>query len=247
MNVLIGASLIVAVFATSVLSGMFGMAGGLIMLWVLLIVLPIGTAIAVHGVIQIVSNASRVFYSYRHVNLRVMSLIMVGVVIAAVLFFWLRYQPNLSVIMLVIGCISLLVWLPPRWLALDATRPSQAILCGLTSGSLTIGVGVSGTVVDMFFIRTGMERRSMVATKAAVQVVTHTIKVIFYWQTTLVLSGSEWLAVLVAAPFTIVGTRTGNRLLAHMNDTSFRFWAKLIISAIGVSFIVRGLLEVLPF
>lgn len=245
MIVLIGAALVGVVFITSVLSGIFGMAGGLIMLWVLLMVLPIGTAIAVHGVIQIVSNASRVFYSYRYVDLRVMSLVMVGVVIAAALFYWLRYEPNLAMVMLIIGCISMLVWLPPHWLALDATRPSQAIMCGLVSGSLTIGVGVSGTVVDMFFIRTGMERRKMIATKAAVQVFTHTIKVAFYWQTTLVLTGSEWLAILIAAPFTILGTRTGSRILARMNDTSFRFWAKIIISAIGVTFISRGVLELI--
>ena len=39
------------VFSTSVLSGVFGMAGGLILLGFLLAWLPAATAIAVHGVI----------------------------------------------------------------------------------------------------------------------------------------------------------------------------------------------------
>lgn len=243
MAVVIGVALIAVVFITSLLSGIFGMAGGLILLWVLLLILPIGTAIAIHGIIQIVSNLSRIFYSYKYVDLRVMGLVWIGVICAAMIFFWLRYEPNLTMVMMVIGCISLLVWLPPHWLVLDASRPSQAILCGIISGSLTIGVGVSGTLVDMFFMRTGMERRTMVATKAAVQAFTHAIKVAFYWQTTFVLTGSEWLAVLIAAPFTILGSGTGSYILARMNDKSFRFWAKIIISAIGVTFIARGLFE----
>ena len=50
MTLSVGAALLVAVFFTSMLSGIFGMAGGLVLLGVLLFMLPVGTAIAVQGV-----------------------------------------------------------------------------------------------------------------------------------------------------------------------------------------------------
>ena len=242
MIALIGAALIGVVFLTSLLSGIFGMAGGLILLWTLLIVLPVATAIAVHGVIQIVSNISRATYARAHIDWRIMALITSGVLFAAALFYWLRYEPSLSVMMLVVGIMPLLIWIPSSWLSLDASRPHQAVLCGLISGCLTIGVGVAGPIVDMFFFRTDVDRRKIVATKAAVQVLTHTIKVLFYWNSALVLTSSEWLAVLVAAPFTIAGTMSGNRILARMTNANYRFWTRLIITAIGGVFLVRGLL-----
>ena len=242
MAILVGSALIVLVFLTSLLSGIFGMAGGLILLWILLLFLPVGTAIAVHGVIQIVSNFSRAWISRFHIDLAITLRIMAGVLIAAALFFWLRYTPEPGLVMLVVGVVPLLLWVPPTWLQLDASHPVQAVLCGLISGSLTVGVGVSGPMVDMFFIRTPVDRRRIVATKAAVQVLSHAVKVLFYWDSAFALSGVEWVTVLVAAPFTVAGTLTGARILTRMSDARFRMLARLLITAIGVSFLVRGVI-----
>src|SRR5690606_15582298 len=63
LAVLIFIGMAVTVFLTSLLSGIFGMAGGLILLWVLLFLFPVGPAIAIHGVIQAVANGSRAWFS----------------------------------------------------------------------------------------------------------------------------------------------------------------------------------------
>ena len=70
------------VFGTSALSGVFGMAGGLILLGFLLAWLPATTAIAVHGVIQLGANGSRAFLSRHYIDWRIVGWIVLGVMVA---------------------------------------------------------------------------------------------------------------------------------------------------------------------
>lgn len=45
--------LIAAVLLTSTLSGVFGMVGGMVLLWLLLLAFPVTTGIAVQGILQL--------------------------------------------------------------------------------------------------------------------------------------------------------------------------------------------------
>ena len=85
-----------AVFATSALSGVFGMAGGLVLLAILLAMLPVATAIAVQGAIQIVANGSRAWFSRAHIDWRVLGVISTGLAAAGLLLYILRYTPDLA-------------------------------------------------------------------------------------------------------------------------------------------------------
>ncbi|HSN19689.1 MAG TPA: hypothetical protein VLS49_03380, partial [Usitatibacter sp.] len=48
-----------ATLATSFVSGILGMAGGMMLLGILLAVLPVPTAMALHGITQLASNGGR--------------------------------------------------------------------------------------------------------------------------------------------------------------------------------------------
>lgn len=244
-GIVVALAMVSAVFATSLLSGIFGMAGGLILLWLLFFLLPVGTAIAVHGIIQVVSNASRAVISRRYIDWRIGGFAVLGLGLAAALFFLVRYTPNLAVVQIVIGLMPILVWIPRRWLALDAARWPQAMLCGFISGSLSVGVGVSGPTIDIFFIRTAMDRRRIIATKSLIQVLSHFIKVLFYFEATLVLSGNDWWLVAAAAPIAVLGTRTGNVILQRLTDDGFRSWTRWIVTAVGAVYLVRGIMLLL--
>lgn len=71
MTILAGAFLIVAVLLSSTLSGVFGMVGGMALLWALLLMMPVATAIAVQGVLQLVANASRALFLRKWVAWRI--------------------------------------------------------------------------------------------------------------------------------------------------------------------------------
>nr|CAD6431605.1 sulfite exporter TauE/SafE family protein [Rhizobium sp. Q54] len=241
--ILIGMAL--TVFLTSLLSGVFGMAGGLILLWVLLFMMPVGAAIAVHGVIQMVANGSRAWFSRHYIDYRILGILCFGLAVSAVVLLAVDYAPNIIVVSIAIGLMPILVWLPVQRLQLDASRPSHALVCGVISGALMVGVGVSGPVIDIFFIRTAMDRRKVIATKAATQLLAHATKVIFYWRAATVLPGSDWIAILFAAPIAILGTRAGNVILQRMTDANFRTWTRWIVTGIGGVYIVQGLQQLM--
>lgn len=239
--VLISSIVAVAVFLTSILSGVFGMAGGLLLLATLLALLPVATAIAVQGAVQIVANGSRAWFSREHIDWRVLGFICIGLAGAAVVLFILRYTPDLAAVCIAIGLMPILVWIPKHWLALDASKPVHAVLCGFLGGGLNLAVGVSGPAVDIFFIRTQMDRRRIVATKAATQVISHAAKVVFYGAVATAMGTGDWILVLIAAPFAVAGTNLGYHILQRLSDEGFRKWTRWIVTAIGIFYMARGL------
>ena len=234
-------ALLLSVFLTSTLSGIFGMAGGLVLLGILLMILPVGTAIAMQGAIQIIANGSRAFLSRTYIDWTILGLICLGLVVAGIMLYIVRYTPDLATVCIAIGLMPILVWIPRDWLALEASKPHHAFLCGLLGGGLNLAVGVSGPTVDIFFIRTAMDRRAIIATKAAAQVINHTAKIVFYWQATTVLSGLEWAWVALAAPFAILGTSAGHWVLQRLTDANFKSWTRWVVTVIGIFYMARGI------
>ena len=241
MTIWIGAALLVSVFLTSTLSGIFGMAGGLILLAILLVILPVDTAIAVQGAIQIIANGSRAWFSRAYIDWRTLGIICLGLLCVGIILFIVRYTPDLATVCIAIGLMPVLVWIPKDWLALDASKPLHAFICGVMGGGLNLAVGVSGPTVDIFFIRTPMDRRRIVATKAATQVISHAAKVVFYWNATMVLTPLEWGAVALAAPFAIGGTSAGHWILQRLSDANFKSWTRWIVTGVGIFYMARGI------
>jgi len=241
MSLAITAALLVAVFFTSMLSGVFGMAGGLVLLGVLLMILPVGTAIAVQGAIQVIANGWRAFLSRAYIDWTILGFICLGLLAAGIVLYLVRYTPDLATVCIAIGLMPILVWIPKDWLALDASKPHHALLCGFLGGGLNLAVGVSGPTVDIFFIRTMMDRRTIIATKAATQVISHASKVVFYWGAASILTPFEWFAIAMAAPFAVAGTSAGHWILQRLTDANFRRWTRWVVTVIGIFYMARGL------
>lgn len=54
-------------FVTALLSGIFGMAGGLVLMGALVLLFPVSAAFVTHGIIQIVSNGWRALLNRRDI------------------------------------------------------------------------------------------------------------------------------------------------------------------------------------
>ena len=196
---------------------------------------------AVHGVIQLTANGSRAWLSRHYIVWRIVAFMALGVLSAAGLLLLFNYSPNAASVSILIGLMPILVWTPKRWFHLDANRASHAFCCGIASGGLTIAAGVSGPLIDIFFVRSRMDRRQVVATKAMIQVVAHSIKIIFYLGAAMALSAGEWGIVLLAAPFAMLGTQAGNRILHRLTDANFRTWTRGIVTGSGVFYFAQGI------
>ena len=243
MNAAVAAFILAMVLITSAISGVFGMAGGLMLMGALAFVLPVNMALALHGVIQVTSNGWRVLLHRRHVAWRVIGVYAVGALAAMALFSLISFTPTRVFVYLALGLLPLLVWLPERWFNLDASKPSHAIASGFLSTGISLTAGVSGPFTDLFFIRTSLTRHQVVATKACMQAFGHASKIIVYGAALMSPAGRQavplWLfgaAILLS----MGGIMIGGVVLDRMSDTGFRRWRIGMITAMGAFYIVQA-------
>lgn len=243
MSLLTIAYLLIVSFLTAVLTGVFGLAGGLVLMGALALVLPVSAAFVTHGLVQIVANGSRTILHWRHVRWSVTAFYAVGALIAGIVVTWISYAPSKPLLYLLLGLIPALVWIPKDRLRLDAARPLHAVAAGLSVTGLNLAAGVAGPMLDVFFVKTEMTRHQIVATKASTQVFSHLAKVVVYGAPLLKLGTPGmpplWFFV-AAAPLSILGTVVGGRILDRLTDARFREWTRWIITGIGGVYLIQA-------
>jgi uncharacterized protein len=235
--------LIIAAFLTASLSGIFGMAGGLVLMGVLALILPVSAAFVTHGLLQLVSNGWRAVLHREHLAWAIVGWYALASIIAGGMVAVIAFVPSQPILFLALGLVPMLVWLPKNWLALDAAKPSHALLSGFLVTSLNLLAGVAGPLLDIFFVRTALTRHQIVATKAATQVFSHLAKIIVYGLPFLTLSKSAqpplWVFAL-AIPASMLGTTAGGWVLDRMSDVNFKRWTAWIVTAIGVLYLAKA-------
>ena len=78
----LAAHLPVVVGAPQPLAGLFGMAGGLILIGVLLTILPLPSAMVLHAITQMASNGWRAFLWRSHIQWRPVAVYLIGCAVA---------------------------------------------------------------------------------------------------------------------------------------------------------------------
>ena len=232
--------LIAAAFATAAISGVFGMAGGLMLKGAIALVLPVSATFVTHGLLQLVANGWRAVLHRRHVGWRIVGLYAVGAAVAAAAMSLIALEPSKATLFLLMGAVPFLLWIPKGWLNLDAARAPQAVACGVSVTGLNLTAGVAGPLLDTFFVRTELTRHEIVATKAATQVFSHLAKVVVYGAPLLAAHGKglpPWPVFAAAVPLSMAGTVVGGRVLERMSDVHFKAWARWIVTGIGVLYL----------
>ncbi|MGE0829540.1 MAG: TSUP family transporter [Hyphomonadaceae bacterium] len=238
------ALLLAIVLITATISGVFGMAGGLMLMGALMLAMPVAAAMVTHGAVQLVSNGWRAVLHRKHVRWRIIAAYAAGSAAAAGTLALVTYSPSKPWAYLLLGLVPALAWLPKDKLHLDAARAPDAVACGFLVTGLNVAAGVSGPLLDVFFVRTALTRHQIVATKAATQTLAHIAKIAFYGAPLLALSGETglppWHFFALAAPLAMLGAVLGGKLLDRMTDKSFLKWTKWIVTGLGLIYLVQA-------
>ncbi len=242
------AILVATAFATSVLSAVVGMAGGITLLTVMLLFLEPLAAIPLHGVIQLASNSSRAVIQRRHVDWRIMALF--GALVLPTAFAGLAVARELSpsAARLVIGSFVLVATWAPHWLLLgthpERTDPRRRFLyLGGAVGFLTTTVGATGPLIAPFFLQLGLARQGVIGTKAACQVLGHLAKVAVFGVAGFAFRDYAAPLVLLCVAV-LLGPWTGSRLLERVNELWFTRLYRSVLTLIAIRLVVwDGLLR----
>lgn len=240
------AIIIVAAFCTAIISGVFGMAGGLIFMGVIAVFLGVAEAMVLHGAVQSVSNSYRAFLLRDAVRWDILGWTAVGALPAALLMLSVNFLPSKAQLYLALGCLPLLLWLPKRWLSGDAQKPPHAILCGAMVMGLNLSAGVAGPALDFFYVRTSMTRQEIVSTKAVTMFASHLVKIVYFGIPLIrgigLVGLPPWWVFAAAIPAVIAGTLIGTRLLRRFSDIGFKHYTRILVTGVGGVYIWRGLM-----
>ena len=246
--------LITAAFITSSISAVLGMGGGIILLGIMAILIPEGyVVVALHGIIQLVSNVTRSYIFRKHIN---GSIIMqyfpgaiVGLCLSTFIIMILIQGFNVqSAKDIKIDFLKPLIGLFILWF-LYGQRPKiknkqvHFFSVGILSGLTSIFIGATGPLIAPFFLKGQLTKENIIANKAACQAISHIGKIplfIIFFEYNY-LSELGILIPLTAAVF--VGTNIGKQVLQFIPEHIFRLLFKGALTLIAIKLIVDEIIR----
>lgn len=234
--------LVVASAFTSALTAAFGVGGGIAMLTLMGLFVPVAALIPVHGAVQLGSNTGRAWHQRANVRMDVAAPFIAGSVVGAVIGAFVVIQLPDALLKLVLGAFVIAItWTKiPGIEKLTRTGLAVASVLVALAGML---VGATGPLVSVLFAQFfANDRKALVATHAAGMVAQHGLKIIVFG-----LAGFafwDWLPLIGAMIVSgYLGTVYGTKLLERMPEQSFRKWFKIAITVLALDLVRRGVME----
>ncbi len=235
----VAALLVVASFFTSALTAAFGVGGGVAMLALMGLFVPVASLIPVHGAVQVGSNTGRAWRQRAHVRMDVAAPFIAGSVVGAIGGAFLVVELPDALLKLVLGSfILVLIW---------AKIPSIGRLTrfGLAAASVVLAfgsmlVGATGPLVSVLFAKFfDNDRRALVATHAAGMTAQHLSKIVVFGFAGFAFGA--WLPLIAAMILSgFLGTLHGTRLLDMLPEESFRKWFRIGLTILALDLMRRG-------
>lgn len=213
-------ALIATACFTSAMTAALGIGGGVLLLAIMSMLLPVAAIIPLHGLVQLGSNANRAMFTAAHINWKVVAWFAPGVVFGAILASLLLVElPPAFLQLSIAGFILLLCWGPA--IPAVATGALGTFIAALLTTFISHFVGASGPLVAAFIKRQQQDQRqATVATFAATMTLQHAPKTLVYTAAGFVFY--EWLGLaLLMILAGVVGTKLGLGVLEKTSDQRF--------------------------
>lgn len=236
----VAALLVVASFVTSAITAAVGIGGGIAMLALMGIFVPVAALIPVHGAVQLGSNTGRAFHMRQHVRRDIFVPFAIGGLLGAVIGVFVVVQLPDAIMKVVLATFILAItW--ARIPGIERIGRAGLAVASVALSVLTMILGATGPLFSAVLAQfLSKDRKALVATHAAVMTVQHLLKVIVFG-----IAGfafASWIPLVAAMIATgYLGTVYGARILDRMPQEGFTFWLRLLISALALDMLRRGL------
>jgi uncharacterized membrane protein YfcA len=229
----------VTIVFSSFLSAVFGMAGGMILLCVLLAYFDVAAGMILFSIIQFFVNGARVIQWRDYVRWPIFYWYFVGAVAAFAIMWTIAYVPDKATVYLLLGLMPFAIEaLPSDW------RPSiewrgVPVITGFLTTVVQILAGVGGLMLDIFFQKSLLDRKTTNATKAVAQTFSYVIRWVYFGA----IAGMGDLPLWIIPPAVLLGIGGAwgapyvvERMTAH----GFRQWRRAIIFMISTVYLLRA-------
>jgi uncharacterized membrane protein YfcA len=233
---LIGATILVSSF----LSGVFGMAGGMVLLGVLLVYLDVAAAMILFSIIQFFANGWRAVQWWSFVRWWIVWLYCLGGAVSFAALRVIEFVPDKALVYLLLGLMPFVVEIVP-----PAARPNiewrgVPFITGVLTTIVQFLAGIGGVFLDIFFQKSMLDRKTTLATKAVVQTLSHVLRAVYFLSLGSVGDAIEIGPLLGAIALAIAGTALAPYVIERMTDHGFRQWTRALILTISSVYLFRA-------
>jgi uncharacterized membrane protein YfcA len=227
---------------TSIVSGIMGMAGGMLLLAFMLLRLEPIVAIPLHGVVQLVANGSRAWFLRGHVVWPAVWRFVWPLLPAGALGILLLGYVPISASRIGIGLFVLCATWLSTFFSISAGEGAQRALPlgGALVGFFSSLVGATGPLIGPFILALELGSQGTIATLAACQIFQHASKVLLFGLRDVELLRYLPLCAALGLCAT-AGSAIGTRLLDRVPQKPFRLSIKLVLTALALQQLYVGL------
>jgi uncharacterized membrane protein YfcA len=229
----------VTIVFSSFVSGVFGMAGGMVLLGVLLNYFDVATSMIVFSIIQIFANGWRALHWRQYVLWPIFFWYTLGAVLSFAVMFAISFVPNKPMVYLALGLMPFAVEALPASMRPNIEWRGVPFVTGILTTIIQVLAGVGGLFLDIFFQKSMLDRKTTNATKAVVQSLSHVVRAAYFGSVSS-FGDVPLLACVPAILLAIAGTSLAPFVLERMTDHGFRQWTRAVIFAISIVYLVRA-------
>lgn len=214
---------------TSIVSGVTGMAGGVLLLSAMSFFLPYHLLIPIHGIVQFISNSSRAFYLKKHIRFDFLAPYFIGAPIGIFIAYKILTKlenPSFYYLFLALFIIYS-VFKPKRIPEIRLNKIGWFIL-GIVASIQSSLLGATGPLLAIFYMREDISKEEIVANKAFQQLGSHLLKIPLFLSMSFNYFEYSALIILMCLGATI-GTYVGVNFLKKLDDKKFKLIFKFFL------------------
>jgi uncharacterized protein len=232
---LIGLTILISSF----ISGVFGMAGGMILLGVLLNYFDVPSAMILFSIIQFCANGWRALQWREYVLWPIFLAYGFGASVAFVAMYTIAFVPNKTMVYLSLGVMPFVIEALPRTMRPNIEWRGVPFITGVLTTVVQVLAGIGGLFLDIFFQKSTLDRKTTNATKATVQTLSHIVRASYFGSLSGLASVPKW-AIAPSILLAIGATSLAPLVIERMTDHGFRQWTRVIIFAVSIVYLFRG-------
>jgi uncharacterized protein len=227
------------ILVSSFISGVFGMAGGMILLGVLLNYFDVPSAMILFSIIQFCANGWRAFQWRHYVLWPIFFKYLIGAALAFATMYSIKFVPDKTMVYLSLGLMPFAIEVLPRSWRPNIEWRGVPFITGLLTTVIQVLAGVGGLFLDVFFQKSMLDRKTTNATKATVQSLSHIVRIAYFATVSGMANAPRW-ALIPSIALAVAATSLAPWVIERMTDHGFRQWTRRIIFAVSIVYLYRG-------
>jgi uncharacterized protein len=227
------------ILVSSFISGVFGMAGGMILLGVLLNYFDVASGMILFSIIQFFANGWRALQWRQYVRWQIFFAYLAGAAISFVAMYSVSFVPNKTMVYLSLGLMPFAIELLPRDRRPNIEWRGVPFVTGILTTVVQVLAGVGGLFLDIFFQKSMLDRKTTNATKATVQTLSHVVRATYFGSLSGLSNIPKW-ALAPSIVLAIAATSLAPLVIERMTDHGYRQWTRAIIFAVSTVYLIRG-------